>query len=100
MRLRLGIGVASVAAVVAATGAFGGSGGGTIATSAAATKPTLAVAIVGPGRVTSKPAGISCPGKCSATFAAGRAYFSPRRRRQGLGFFAGAAIAPVLVHAG
>ena len=41
------------------------------ATSAAAAKPTLAVVVVGGGRVTSTPAGISCPGKCAATFAAG-----------------------------
>jgi hypothetical protein len=85
MRLWLGVGVATVAAVVA-TGAFGGSGGDTIATGAATTraagaKPTLAVVIVGSGRVTSKPAGISCPGKCSATFAAGsRVLLTPKAK--------------------
>jgi hypothetical protein len=66
MRFWLVVGVATVAAVMTATGAFGGSGGET-----AAAKPTLAVVVVGSGRVTSKPAGISCPGKCSAPFAAG-----------------------------
>ena len=37
----------------------------------AATTARLAVAVVGPGTVTSSPAGISCPGRCTATFAAG-----------------------------
>jgi Divergent InlB B-repeat domain len=32
---------------------------------------TLAVAVVGPGSVTSTPAGISCPGHCTATFSPG-----------------------------
>jgi trimeric autotransporter adhesin len=36
----------------------------------AATPPTLVVVIVGSGGVTSQPAGIACPGKCTATFAA------------------------------
>ena len=86
MRLWLGVSVAAVAAVVAATGAFGGSGGDTIATSAAATraavaKSTLAVVIVGSGRVTSKPAGISCPGKCAATFTTGsRVLLTPKAK--------------------
>ena len=56
-------------AAVAAVAVTGASGGGAVATAAA--KPTLAVVVVGSGRVTSAPAGISCPGKCSATFAAG-----------------------------
>jgi hypothetical protein len=64
MRFWLGVVAATVAAVVTAAGAFGGSDGET-----AAAKPTLAVVVVGSGRVTSKPAGISCPGKCVATFA-------------------------------
>jgi hypothetical protein len=33
--------------------------------------PTLAVVILGTGGVASQPAGIACPGKCTATFAAG-----------------------------
>ena len=37
----------------------------------AAPTRTLAVAVVGPGVVTSTPAGISCPGHCTATFSAG-----------------------------
>jgi hypothetical protein len=37
----------------------------------AATLPTLGVVVVGSGRVTSQPAGIACPGKCTATFVAG-----------------------------
>ena len=67
-RVGLGVGMAAVAAVTA-TGAFGGASAQ--ATSAAAAKPTLAVVVVGGGRVTSAPAGISCPGKCAAAFAAG-----------------------------
>ncbi len=44
-------------------------------------KPTLAVVVVGPGRVTSTPAGISCPGKCAAAFAAGsRVLLTPTPR--------------------
>ena len=78
MRLWLGVGVATVAAVVAATGAFGGSGG--------ATKPTLAVVVVGNGRVTSDPAGISCPGKCSATFAAGSSVLLTSKAKAGSRF--------------
>ena len=64
----LGVGVAALAAVTA-TGALGGSAGSR--TSAATAKPTLAVVVVGSGRVTSNPGGISCPGKCAAVFAAG-----------------------------
>ena len=67
-RVGLGAGMAALAAVTA-TGAFGGASAS--ATSAAAAKPTLAVVVVGSGRVTSAPAGISCPGKCAAAFAAG-----------------------------
>ncbi len=37
----------------------------------AATPSTLAVVVVGPGTVTSTPAGISCPAKCSASFSSG-----------------------------
>jgi hypothetical protein len=36
----------------------------------AATQPMLTVVILGSGSVTSQPAGIVCPGKCTATFAA------------------------------
>jgi ribosomal protein L12E/L44/L45/RPP1/RPP2 len=36
-----------------------------------AIQPTLTVTVLGSGSVTSTPAGISCPGKCTATFAAG-----------------------------
>ena len=74
MRLASGMCVAVLASVVAVTGAFGGSG----ATSA---KPTLAVVVVGSGRVVSTPAGISCPGKCAAAFAAGaRVLLTPSPR--------------------
>jgi hypothetical protein len=80
MRLWLCMSVAAVAAV-AVTGA---SGGGTIATGA--TKPTLAVVVVGSGRVTSQPAGISCPGKCSATFAAGSSVLLTSKAKAGSRF--------------
>ena len=81
MRLWPGIGVAVVAAVTA-TGAFGGSGSETIATArTAVATPTLAVVVVGSGRVTSTPSGISCPGKCAAAFAAGsRVLLTPTPR--------------------
>ena len=36
-------------------------------------KVKLTVGVSGPGRVSSSPAGISCPVKCSATFASGKA---------------------------
>ena len=48
-------------------GGGGGGGGGT------PSKVKLTVGVSGPGRVSSSPAGISCPGKCSATFASGKA---------------------------
>ena len=44
---------------------------GAVVPAVAATPPTLAVVVVGAGTVTSQPAGIACPGKCTATFAAG-----------------------------
>jgi hypothetical protein len=80
VRTRLGLSVGVVAlAAVTATGAFGDSGGSR--TSAAVAQPTLAVAIVGSGRVTSAPVGISCPGKCAAAFAAGsRVLLTPTPR--------------------
>jgi hypothetical protein len=63
---------ATIACLVIGAGAGAANGTTTtLAISAAAAKPTLAVAVLGGGRVTSTPAGISCPGKCSATFAAG-----------------------------
>ena len=43
-----------------------------VATPAVAAKPeTLTVVVLGSGGVVSKPAGIDCPGTCTATFAAG-----------------------------
>jgi hypothetical protein len=42
---------------------------GTAAPAVAATTPTLVVVVLGSGTVTSAPAGIACPGKCSVTFA-------------------------------
>ncbi len=44
---------------------------GTTLPAGAATTPALGIVIVGSGRVTSQPAGIACPGRCTATFAAG-----------------------------
>ena len=82
IRLLVGVAVGAVAAM----GVSSVAGSGTIATGeattgAAAAKPTLAVVVVGRGRVTSKPAGISCPGKCSATFAAGsRVLLTPKAK--------------------
>jgi hypothetical protein len=44
---------------------------GAAAPAVAAAPATLAVVVVGSGGVVSKPAGIACPGTCTATFAAG-----------------------------
>ena len=44
---------------------------GAVSPAVAGTPPTLVVSVLGSGAVTSKPAGIACPGKCTATFAAG-----------------------------
>jgi len=44
---------------------------GTAVPSVAATLPTLTVVVLGSGGVTSRPAGIACPARCTATFAAG-----------------------------
>jgi len=77
-RVGLGVGMTALAAFTA-TGAFGGASAS--ATTAAAAKPMLAVVVVGSGRVTSTPAGISCPGKCAAAFAAGsRVLLTPTPR--------------------
>ncbi len=86
----LGVGVGA-AASVAAIGAFGGSSAGSITTGAAmhravAAQPTLAVVIVGSGSVTSKPAGISCPGKCAATFAGGTSVLLAAKAKKGSRF--------------
>lgn len=67
-RARRMVTVVTLAAVITATGLFlvGSAGAGGVAA-----RPTLVVVVHGHGRVVSKPAGISCPGKCSATFATG-----------------------------
>ena len=44
---------------------------GAVVPAVAATPPTLVVVVLGSGAVTSLPVGIACPGKCTATFAAG-----------------------------
>ena len=44
---------------------------GSAMSAAAVASPTLVVVVVGTGEVTSQPAGITCPGTCTATFAAG-----------------------------
>jgi hypothetical protein len=58
------LGLAAALAVPAAAGAF---------SHVAPKKPlvSLTVVVKGPGKVTSKPTGISCPGKCKASFPAG-----------------------------
>jgi len=87
MRLGRVVSMTSVAALFVATGAFGDSGadtseGSAARQSAAAAKPTLAVVVVGSGRVTSSPAGISCPGKCVARFTTGtRVLLTPTAKR-------------------
>jgi hypothetical protein len=65
--LQLRLAVLTLAGVMSAVLLLAGS-----ATPAgAATTERLAVAVVGPGTVTSSPAGISCPGHCTATFPVG-----------------------------
>jgi hypothetical protein len=54
------------AAVVATAALLGGA-----VAAVAATPPTLVVVVLGNGAVRSQPIGINCPGKCTATFAAG-----------------------------
>src|SRR5438067_4307353 len=46
--------------------------GGAAALRRSTAKPTLVVIVHGRGSVTSAPAGISCPGKCTAVFKAAR----------------------------
>ena len=88
MRLRLALGVVTIAAVASATGGFAGSMGaaGVAMPRAAAPKPTLSVAVLGRGSVTSTPAGISCPGRCVATFAAGSRVLLTPKAKQGSRF--------------
>ena len=52
----------------------------------AATLPTLAVVVLGSGAVTSQPAGIACPGKCTATFAAGTSVLLTPQSKNGSTF--------------
>ena len=52
----------------------------------AATPSTLAVAVVGPGAVTSAPAGINCPAKCSASFAPGTSVVLSAKAKSGAQF--------------
>ena len=52
----------------------------------AATPSTLAVAVVGPGAVTSAPAGINCPAKCSASFAPGTSVVLTAKAKGGAQF--------------
>ncbi len=52
----------------------------------AATPSTLAVAVVGPGAVTSAPAGINCPAKCSASFAPGTRVVLTAKAKSGARF--------------
>ena len=52
----------------------------------AAAPSTLAVAVVGPGAVTSAPAGINCPAKCSASFAPGTRVVLTAKAKSGAQF--------------
>ncbi len=69
--LSLGRGRGRAARVLAGAGLVAAAGLGTALPAVAATPPTLVVVILGSGAVLSQPAGIACPGKCTATFAAG-----------------------------
>jgi hypothetical protein len=71
-----------IAGVVVAAGVLSG----TAVPAVAATSPTLGVVVVGSGMVTSQPAGIDCPGKCIATFAAGTSVTLTGHRESGSTF--------------
>ena len=53
---------------------------------AVAARPTLVVVVLGSGHVASKPAGISCPGACRATFAARTSVVLTAKPRNGSRF--------------
>jgi hypothetical protein len=74
MRCVTGVAVAAVSMLAAAMPA------------AAATLPTLTVVVLGSGAVTSQPAGIACPGKCTATFAAGTSVLLTPQSKNGSTF--------------
>lgn len=63
-------GVAAGGAGMGGAGMGGATGAGGVAGSGGAGSFMVTVTVVGTGTVTSVPAGISCPGTCSATFAA------------------------------
>jgi hypothetical protein len=56
------------------------------ASSASTLQPILATVVLGGGSVTSTPAGISCPGKCSASFAPGTSVVLTPKSRNGSSF--------------
>ena len=75
--LRVRVLLAAVAVAVVALSLAGAA-----MSHAVAARPTLVVVILGSGGVTSKPAGISCPGRCTATFAAGtRVLLTPKAKK-------------------
>jgi hypothetical protein len=76
-------GVSVAAGVPSAVGQPSSSAGWAMSGYAAASvRPTLTVVILGSGSVASKPAGISCPRRCTATFAAGtRVLLTPKSKR-------------------
>jgi len=61
----------SITIVVSAVALTGMLTATALASTVAVSKPSLAVAISGKGKVTSSPGGISCPGKCRVSFQKG-----------------------------
>ena len=59
---------------------------GTVTPAVASTSPTLVVVVLGAGTVTSTPAGIACPGKCTATFATGTSVLLTAAPKSGASF--------------
>jgi hypothetical protein len=59
---------------------------GTVTPAVASTSPTVAVVVLGGGTVTSAPAGIACPGKCTATFAVGTSLVLTAAPKSGASF--------------
>jgi len=94
LRRATGLSLAVVAAMLlfglASDAAFPSSGSGTNTRAAThravAPLPTLVVVVLGSGGVTSQPAGISCPGKCKATFAVGTSVVLTQKARNGSSF--------------
>ena len=79
--MRSSLAAIAVAGTVVALWVAGAAMPGTVAV-----QPMLVVIAVGSGSVTSSPAGISCPGRCTATFAAGTSVVLSSKAKSGSAF--------------